>query len=159
MTTMNNPTLCEVLVEGQRCDKYSSYVYKSVHVTRLICDDCAARYRHEKSAVPILEFALFELVPARQILVDRMNQTQKALDKLRSLDILRRDQDRRLGFVVLGLAIPTITALAVLSKGWALLVFLPMWVGSSFALHFFAKDTGRKNQAIHDRFGYPELGL
>ena len=82
---MNNPTLCESLIEGKRCNELSSYIYKSAFATRFICDSCARQYRHEGSEVPLLEFALLELLPARHVLVDRLDRVTKAYEKLKAV--------------------------------------------------------------------------
>lgn len=156
---MNNPALCEVLIEGNRCNGFSSHIYKSAYATRLVCDDCARRYRTEGSTSPILEFALLELVPARELLVDRLTKTEKAFGKLRALVVLQKAQDTRLALIILAMAIPAIVAMIILTKGIVLEALVPLWVGSSVAIHLGKRSTDRKAKVIHDQFGYPELGL
>jgi hypothetical protein len=77
-TITNNPTRCEMLRDGKKCDALSSYIHVTAFSKQLMCDGCAAdlRYATRKAVVPgatpLLEFSLLELVPARRaLLADR----------------------------------------------------------------------------------------
>ena len=87
---MNNPFLCESIVDGAKCGQPAAYVYKSVHATRIVCDGCVRELQSVKGAVapaPVMEFALMELVPARQVLLDAKRQVEDAFDSFRRVRV------------------------------------------------------------------------
>lgn len=70
---MNDPFVCESMRDGAKCGQPAAYVYKTAFATRLVCDGCAQELRSVKGALgpaPIVEYALLELVPARQVLLE-----------------------------------------------------------------------------------------
>jgi hypothetical protein len=81
---INNPTLCESVRDGKPCGGYSAYVYKTAHTTRLICDQCAKEYRAGRSVVPIIEFSLMEMIPARKVLVAGLESMRGELERTKS---------------------------------------------------------------------------
>jgi hypothetical protein len=110
-----NPTTCEVLINGKPCGEYSSYVYKTAFATRLVCSGCASAYRAATSKSmtrpPTLEFALMELIPAREVLemelkmtTERLTATRAQMTAMAALAAQERRLMLRLlvGFVVIG---------------------------------------------------------
>lgn len=87
---MNTPFVCESLLDGAKCGQPATHIYKSAHVTRLICDDCVASLRNVKGALgpaPVVEFALLELVPARQLLLDTNRALKESNDSFRRVTL------------------------------------------------------------------------
>lgn len=84
---MNTPFVCESMVNGSACGKPCSYVYKSAHVMRLVCDVCAHELQTVKGALgpaPVVEYALLELVPARAALLEEKRLVEQELQTVRA---------------------------------------------------------------------------
>jgi hypothetical protein len=93
---INNPVFCDCIRDGKRCGGRPGYVYRSICKTQLICDACAKEYRAVRNVVPIIELSLFELVPARSVLLTELgvafadrDKTRGQLQKLEATWILR----------------------------------------------------------------------
>jgi hypothetical protein len=112
---MNNPTLCEILIDGRRCNEPSSYVLKTAFATRLCCADCARRYKAEGVTAPIMEYALLELIPAREALEQQLKtlsqQLAAAYQKLGAAD---RTLDR-MGWVICFGIIPLVISVNMIA--------------------------------------------
>jgi len=74
-----NPITCDAVVNDAPCGAPAAYVFKTAHVMRLMCFDCAQRYRAANLKPPPLEFALLELIPAREVLEMELKTTQSKL--------------------------------------------------------------------------------
>ena len=79
-----NPVTCDVTAGAIRCAAPASYVFKNAHTTRLMCFDCAQRYQAADLKPPPLEFALMELIPAREVLEMNLRMTDEKLTATRA---------------------------------------------------------------------------
>jgi hypothetical protein len=79
----SNPMLCERLTDGTRCGSPSSFVYKAASgPAQLLCDRCASEARASGRGmrkVPLMEFSLLELLPARQTLLEEKGKLSERL--------------------------------------------------------------------------------
>lgn len=157
---VNNPTTCEVLIAGKRCENSSSYVYRDTWNTRLICDTCARQYLVEGSQAPILEFTLAELVPARQVLLQRFHTAQQAWLKQKAANGILIGETR---VVWLACAVLFIGAAAILighPPFWFLVYLAGPLLGVGFGLIRVIVGTlwvrPRLNK-IDRTYGFPEL--
>jgi hypothetical protein len=87
--------LCERLTDGVRCGSPSSFVYKSASgPAQLLCDRCASEARASGRGmrnVPLMEFSLLELLPARQALLEEKGKlTERLTNALR--DTVRAEE-------------------------------------------------------------------
>jgi hypothetical protein len=129
-----NPTTCEILINGKPCGEYSSYVYKTVFTTRLVCSGCATAYR-SAGLRPLLEFALMELIPARESLEMELKMTQEQLTATRAqmtaMAALSAQEERlqlRLMLAVVGVAVVAMGAIT-----WADAPSWAFWLPLFFA--------------------------
>jgi hypothetical protein len=89
-----NPTVCEILIDGQRCNEPSAFVLKTAFATRLCCPECARRYKAEGVTAPLLELALMELIPAREALEQELKMTVDMVEKMNRLAVLAANERR-----------------------------------------------------------------
>jgi hypothetical protein len=158
---LNNPTLCQSTVEGQPCGNYSTHIYKTATTTRLVCDECAYRYRAGGSTAPLLEFSLLELIPARQVLLMKlstMERLHRKNQRLSELAVEERDLVDRIANWALISAAATIFGAAVWAPPWviwgifagyvAVLTYARRWVSHQWL--------PPKLKEINEECGYPE---
>lgn len=158
---------CDSVIEGARCEGFTTHVYRTPWVTRLICDDCTRRYS-EESADPgahqePVEFTLHELTPARHLLLDRLAQTRAAYAKLkveRQLQAAEGSSVLRLQAINSTCWIVSMVLSVTLLSPWVLLPEFVVWVVVATALSHRAKTRLALGfQEINQRFGFPELTL
>ena len=78
-----NPFTCDMLREERRCGADAKLLYRTATSTKVVCDFCAAELRNrpkQLAAVPVVEFALAELTPARAVLLQELEAAKTALD-------------------------------------------------------------------------------
>jgi hypothetical protein len=129
---MNSPFPCSSKFAHGPCDGLATYVYRSATSTALVCDACAAQYRHDSSKMavarnPTVPVALLELLPAREALVMNLEKLQSRHEAIQahheaSLDIAA-DEKRLIDWVVLwanvmGVVLGAGTGM-FLGMGWA----------------------------------------
>ncbi len=146
---MNNPTLCKVLIDGEECGAYSSFVFVSAYTTRLICDQCASRYRASHSHTAILEFSLLELIPAREILLQRVAKSERLAAK-KSAAMVLHDMRVGLGYAVAG-------AVGVICAGASLVAYIWWWWAPAMALVVFPFASMAARYVIDSRWLPPRV--
>ncbi len=146
---MNNPTLCEVLIDGEKCGGYSSYVFKSAHTTRLVCDQCANRYRGSSVHAPILEFSLLELIPAREILLAKVAKAERLAAKAKASSALW-DNRVALGYSAAG-------ALGIILGGASLVAYIWLWWAPAAGLLVFPFASMAARYIIDSRWLPPRV--
>ena len=79
----NNPFTCDMLRDERRCGGDASQLYRTATATKVVCDACATVLRTAKgrmSPAPIVEFALVELIPARNSLLSEIRFAKETID-------------------------------------------------------------------------------
>jgi hypothetical protein len=93
----NNPFVCDMVVDGKPCPNHASLLYRTRHATKVVCDTCASELRMAKGRLvptPIVEFALLELMPAREAL---LRERDAALDDADVARLSVREAEARWG--------------------------------------------------------------
>jgi len=156
----NNPTRCQTIRSGEPCGGEGAYVYVSAYTTKLICDSCAREYLAEgRIQSAVLPVAIAELVPARQLLLDRYHTAVNASTKAdRLFEILRRES-----FVVWTVCMVLFFVAALWRMapftGWELYVSSGV-LGTALASVPVAVRrfwTGPRARRLDKEFGYPEI--
>jgi hypothetical protein len=163
---LNNPTLCESVVDGKPCGGYSSYIYKTATTTRLICDECARKYRAGGPgggvSAPIFEFSLLELVPARQVLMMKVSRLERVNEKMRRLAELSVEErnllDRHIMWEMIGCAVAGVFT-AFWAPAWAVVgVFVAYGAILAWSHHWvYTTWRPKEMEEINKKCGFPEM--
>jgi hypothetical protein len=159
-----NPFTCESTVDGKRCGNLASSIYKTSIATRLICDDCARRYKQGGpggGSSNVMDFALLELIPAREVIVMKLNRELRMNEKIKRLAALGLEERNMLdrASVIVALTFSPLCFIAGwFLRSWVFAFLIAIYTGAIVGLRYWSSKRWlpAKIDIINKECGYPE---